>query len=303
MKTTVHFRKTWRMRHRIGTQARASMPVLLAVFLMGAAVAVLAAWLMGFGKAGSPGAAQSSGLSEATLAVLGRMQSNVTIRFYAVLDPASTAPGLTEFTGRVHQLLSEFERASSNKVRVTRFTQREDSQAASADGLTAFNIEKGDACFLGIAVVQGGARESLARLSPDWEAALEYDLSRAIDRVGSARMARAAAPASVDPAIVQSVKSLLPNPAAVSLEEGQRALRERALADLAASSQEMDAQVKAAESKIAQARAANAEEALQAAVRELIRVRSEQTEKLKEKAAQLQAQLDAWDSLKQSSRP
>lgn len=291
------------LRRHQGPQGRASVSLLVVVLLVGVMVAGLVAWLAGSGKTGGVKSQPQDTLSDPTRAVLGRLQSNVTVRFYAVLDPATMTPALTEFTGRVHHLLTRFEHVASNKLQVTRLTARTDAQAASADGIRPFNIEKGDACFLGLTVLQGAARETLPQLSPDWEAALEYDLSRAIERVASARVAAPAAAPSSDPAIVQSLKALLPNPAAVSLEEGQRVLREKALAALAAASQSMEAQVKAAEDRVAQARASNDDQAFQAAVKELIQLKSEQTEKLKQEAARLQAQLDAWAALKTSSRP
>jgi hypothetical protein len=284
-----------------GEQARAQIILLLVAFLLGlAGGAFLFHRLTGQRAGDSVNSAPEGPLSESTLAVLRRLESPVSLRFYAVLDPASVAPSMNDFTGRVCQLLSEYQRASSNKVRVTLVSRAEDSQAAAADGIKAFNQDKGDACFLGITVAQGSAKESLAQLSLDWERALEFDVSRAIARVSSPKPSPRPVAAAIqnDPAVLEAVKRVIPNPTAMSLEEGKRALRQKALTDLATASQDMEAQVKAAEQRVAQARTDQSEAAQQAAVNELVQLRSAQTEKLKQVAAQLQAQLDAWEALK-----
>ena len=46
-----------------------------------------------------------------------------------------------------------------------------------------FNIDKGEPCYLGVALAFKGHKESLSRLSPDWEQAVEPDITRAIARL------------------------------------------------------------------------------------------------------------------------
>ena len=62
-------------------------------------------------------------------------------------------------------------------------SQADDSARAFADGLKSFNLDKGNACFLGIVVASGTQKELLPQLSPDWEQAVEPDLTRAIARL------------------------------------------------------------------------------------------------------------------------
>ena len=100
--------------------------------------------------------------------------------------------------------------------------------AAQADGITSFNIDKGDACFLGITVVCGGQREALPRLAPEWEQALESDLSRAIARAVEAQVAAAPPAPKVDTAALDTVKTMIPDTSAVSVEDGSQALRDTA---------------------------------------------------------------------------
>ena len=86
------------------------------------------------------------------------------------------------------RLLSAYEQAGKGNINVVRFDTRSDTNLtlAAKDGIQAFNRDKGDVCFLGLCVVHEGQKELLPRLDPEWEPALESDLSRAIERVSSA---------------------------------------------------------------------------------------------------------------------
>ena len=138
---------------------------------------------------------------------------------------------MSEFAGRVDQLLSEFQREANGRIKVVRNITQSDAagDAASADGIRPFNLDKGAACFLGLTVTGQDQKESLPQLSPDWEQALEFDLARAIGRVDrreSRGDARASVPA-FDAATTEEVRRALPNLASVSVEEGKRILRRR----------------------------------------------------------------------------
>ena len=52
-----------------------------------------------------------------------------------------------------------------------------------AEGIKGFDLDKGRGCYLGLAVSSVGKKEVLPQLYPAWEAALEPDVSRAIERV------------------------------------------------------------------------------------------------------------------------
>src|ERR1041385_2398071 len=88
-------------------------------------------------------------LSPGTGAVLNGLKSPIEIRFYSLLDPASTPESLRAFAERVNQLLAEYERAGNGKVRVVRFDEMtdENAKAAAADGVHSFNREKGEASY------------------------------------------------------------------------------------------------------------------------------------------------------------
>lgn len=287
------------------TSERGQTRILLLVlvcFLLGLAVG--AYWyyrathrnLTNAGEAGSK-------LAESSQAVLKAMDAPVEIRFYSLLDPASTSEALRAFAGRVDQLLSAYEQEGGGKITVTRQTTLSDSiaQAAASDGIKAFNRDKGDVCFLGVAVAGNDQKETLGQLSPEWEAALESDLSRAIARVTVAKPATGLAATESPPlaaAATEQVRRSIPNLDSVSLADGKQMLRDAALKEILAATVELQRRVQEAQQRISQAQTNGSEAEQQAAVKELQQLQAEQTEKLKQIAAQSQAQIQAWEQIK-----
>ena len=282
------------------------MLLVATVFLLG--VAASGFWFYTISQRGQAGASNAAGsqptiqLSDATRAVLSRLDSPVEVRFYAVLDPTSVPDSMSAFAGRADQLLSAYQQEADGKIKVTRFNAQSnlDPNAASADGIHAFNLDKGDACYLGLALVFKGRKESLPRLSPEWEGALEPDVTRAIARLLDATqpVAIPVAVSQINTAAVQEVKALIPNLATVSVEEGKRILQDAALKDFTAAAKEMAAQVKEAEQRLGQVLQGGSEAEQQAARTHLQQVQKEQTEKLQEIAARSKAQLDAFQQIK-----
>lgn len=278
--------------------------VLLVLLCFGLGVGVSAYW---FARRNAPTDAtaapsSSAGLSGSTLAILDRLNSLIEIRFYSLLDPATVPDSERAFAGRVSQLLAQYEQAAKGHLKITRFDSPSNASANSAltDGLKPFNQDKGDACYLGIAVVHDGKKETLPQLSPDWEPALESDLSRAIVRLNESSMVlqSAAAPPPIDPAAEEEVKRALPNLASVSLDEGTHVLRQAALDELARTAQEMDVQVKAAEQRFADAEKNQSTADQQAARQQIQQLQAEQTQRLKQIIAKSQAQIEVLQRLK-----
>lgn len=304
--------------HRVGAaplprpneQAGARTTLLLVVVVL-LGIAVSAFWAYTSSKRGAAGANNEAAgppaihLSDATRAVLSRLESPVEIRFYAVLDPASVPDSVTAFAGRVDQLLSAYQQEGGNKIKVTRFNAQSNlsPNAAPADGIQPFNLDKGDACFLGLALVSKERKESLPRLLPEWEQALEPDLTRAIVRLLDATAAATAplAASQVNTTAVQEVKTLIPNLAAVSVKEGTQILQDAALKDFTAAAKEMQAQVKEAEQRLSQVLNGGSEAEQQAARQHLQQVQAEQTEKLRQITARAKAQIDALQQLKSAA--
>jgi hypothetical protein len=293
-------------RRRPGEQARAGTVLLVLIaFVLGAAVSAL--WSRrggaapGTSAASPPAGGPVAGLSEGTQAVLRGLATPVEIRYYALLNPASVSEAERALAGRVDRLLAAYEREGRGRVVVRRFDAltATNATAASADGIQAFHLDKGDACFLGLAVVHEDRKESLPRLLPEWEPAVEFDLTRAIVRVTSpSRAPSAVADTSLAASTADEVRRAIPNLASVSVEEGRQILRQQALQDFAAAAKEMEARVQQAQERLQQALSVGGEAAVQAARDELRRIQAEQAERLKAIGRRLEAQLTALEQIK-----
>ena len=250
---------------------------------------------------------QAPALSAPTATVLKHLAVPLEIRFYCSLDPATLSPSMPAFAERVEQLLSQFEREAGGKLTLVRPDFRPDSRvekAAVADGIKPFNLDKGDACFLGITVAGKEHRESLERLDPEWEQALEFDLARAITRTAQAEvhpLPVVAAP-SGGPLPIEEVKRLIPKLDAVSLEEGTRLLRQAALSEFTRVTQETQTRIQQAQENLLQAQTNRSDAEQQAALNQLQQLQAEQTDKLQQIAARSQAQIQALRRLKAAPR-
>jgi hypothetical protein len=280
--------------------------LLAVVFLLG--LAACGFWLYTASQRSQARAAKETGdpqpaqLTEATRAVLARLDAPLEIRFYALLDPATVPASVSELAGRVEHLLAAYQQEGGGKIKVTSFNFQSNlnPNAAPADGIHAFNMERGEACYLGIAVALKGRKELLPRLYPEWEQALEPDLTRAITRLleASQPIPAPVAVSQMNTSAVQEVKALIPNLPAVSVDEGKRILQEAAHRDFTAAARQMQAQVKEAEQQVSQALNGGSDADKQAARQNLLRIQAEQTEKLQQIAAQSKAQMDALEQLK-----
>jgi hypothetical protein len=270
----------------------------LAFFAAGIA---LSAWW--FSRSPTPALAPESAgpppLSDATKAVLLHLRSPVEIRFYSLLDPVSVDASGRDFSGRVDQLLSQYEQEAGGKLRVARVNAISSvaDKAAEADGIKSFNIEKGNACFLGIAVVRGDQKASLSALTPEWESALESDLSRVIAGVDMAA-SQAQPAAKADVASLEAVKRAITNLDSVSVEDGSRMLRTAALAQFQKTGQEMQSRLRQAEERFLQAQNNQSVADQEAALKDLRQAQMEQAKKLEEIALESKAQLEALQQLK-----
>lgn len=292
------------------------------IIILGIIILVLAFFLLGIGasafwfyrttKRGKADVGQEANgkqavvLSDGTKAVLQHLDSPVEIRFYALLDPASVPESSQAFAGRVDQLLSAFQDGGNGKIKVVRYNSRSDfntaADAAAADGIQAFNREKGNACYFGITAVCQGQKELLPRLAPEWEQALEADLSRAIEHLAGSKQPAQQPLANnppTDASAIEEVKRAIPNLNAVSVEEGTRILREAALKEFKAAASEMEGQVKEAQQRLGQAQNGGSEGEQQAAIKHLQQLQTEQAEKIKQIAAKSNAQIEALKQLKQ----
>jgi hypothetical protein len=268
---------------------------MLVVFLLGA---VLAGVWFQYDKHTAGG---RTGLSNQTVELLRHLNSPVEIRFYSILPPGSAPEPLQDFSRRVDHLLSEVQVANEGKIHVTRndSTSGANADAASADGIHPFNLDKGDACFLGLTVACGERKESLAQLQPEWEPALEFDLARLILQVTATpatSVVKASAP--VAPEVTNEILRLIPDLKGMSLEDGTRILRGAAVQELTAAGAEAENQINLAKQQLADAQNSGSEQQQQAATKHLQDVQLAQAEKVKAIAARLQAELAVFQQMK-----
>ncbi len=128
---------------------------------------------------------QINSLSAGTKAILKQMPTPVTIRFYYTRDSALMPVFLKTYATRVEDLLREYRYSGGGKVKLDILDPAPDSDAedsANLDGVTGQPLSNGEAVYLGLAVSCLKQTVVLPFLSPDREALLEYDITRAIYR-------------------------------------------------------------------------------------------------------------------------
>ena len=274
----------------------------LFVTLVVLALAAGAFWYLQKGAGKNPVPASPAGLSQGTEAVLSSLNTPVEIHFYTLLDKATVPAETFAFSDRVNALLAEYVQAGNGKISVKTFAAASDSDAASADGLRPFNLDKGDACFLGLSISCQGQKESFPQLSVEWEPALEADLSRAIARLSAARPNAAgnAQVSSTAPSqtAVEDLKRILPELATVTVAEGSQKLRDAALNDFKTATIDFESQVKEAQQRLADAQNGGSEADQQAAMKHLQELQAAQSEKLRKISARLQQQLTTLEQVK-----
>ncbi len=246
--------------------------------------------------------AQQQALSAPTVSSLQGLTAPLEIRLYCSLDAPSVSEPVQAFARRVEQLVAAYQRQAGGKISVTRFDSATnfDAFAAAADGIKPFNVDKGAACFLGIALKQNGKKECLPQLLPEWEQALEPDLTRAILRLQEANRPRQAVVAQ-STASADEVKRALPNLDSISLEDGTRQLHDSAVKDLKANVAQFEAELKDAQERVVEAQNGKSESDQKAALQHLQELRAKQVEKLREIAARSKAQVEALQQLKQTN--
>ncbi len=127
-------------------------------------------------------------LSNGSKAVLGKLEEDVTLKFYFSSSSADMPMGLKTYAGQVQDLLKEYERAGKGHVILEAYDPKPDSDAeewAQRYGVEPQNGGNpfGQPVYFGLVAVCGDREETLARFSPRTESTLEYDVTRCITRV------------------------------------------------------------------------------------------------------------------------
>ena len=126
-------------------------------------------------------------LSDGSKAVLGKLDADVTFKYYVSNSAADMPMALKTYATQVGNLLKEYERAAGGRLEVETYDPKPDSDAeewAQRYGIEPQTVNPfGSPVYFGIVAVCGDREEALGVLSPKTEATLEYDLTRLITRV------------------------------------------------------------------------------------------------------------------------
>jgi ABC-type uncharacterized transport system involved in gliding motility auxiliary subunit len=127
-------------------------------------------------------------LSAGTRAVLRKLDSPVTVRFYCTQGESATPETvyLKDYAREVQDLLHEYKMVAGRNLIIQKFDPEPDSDAedsARMDGLQGQQLSDGDNFYLGLCVSMAGQRVAIPFLEPNREKLLEYDITRAITEV------------------------------------------------------------------------------------------------------------------------
>jgi ABC-type uncharacterized transport system involved in gliding motility auxiliary subunit len=127
-------------------------------------------------------------LSAGTRAILAKLDTPVTLRFYysSSAELTQNTLFLKAYAQRVQDLLAEYKQASKGKLIILNYNPKPESDAedsAQLDGVEGQMLPNGEKFYLGISVSMLDAKQAIPFLVPTRERQLEYDISRAISQV------------------------------------------------------------------------------------------------------------------------
>jgi hypothetical protein len=282
--------------HRSGENGAVRTVLLGAVFfILGIVTAAL--WFHQPARPATPSESRIQ-LSAGTKAILDHLDKPVEIRFYSLLDAGAPA-ALREFSGRIDQLLSAYQQAAGGKL-VLAYETNANANAALADGIKGFNLDKGEGCYLGIALVCAQKKEALPQLSPEWETAVEADISRAIARVTETvpGLKPLGGTSTTDAKVIEEVKQIIPNPDGITMQEGTRILTEAARKEFAAAASEGQNRIKQAEARVLEVGQSGPAADRESAMNNLRQAQAAQAQKLEDIVQRSQSRIDAFKQLK-----
>jgi len=126
-------------------------------------------------------------LSEGTRAILKKLDTPVTIRYYFTQsDDVKVPPIIKNHARRVEDLLHEYQTLAPKFIKLEKLDPQPDTDAedsANLDGIDGQMLQTGERLFHGVSFTCLDQKESIPFLAWDRERLLEYDVSRAISRV------------------------------------------------------------------------------------------------------------------------
>jgi ABC-type uncharacterized transport system involved in gliding motility auxiliary subunit len=129
-------------------------------------------------------------LSEATRAILADIDQEITIKMFYSRGLVNTPVPVRTHAGRVHDFLAEYAHVSRGRVRIEMYDPKMDTveeEWAQTYGIQKLPMPAGEPLYFGLVATAAGQDEAIPFLDPARERQLEYDITRLIARMKSAR--------------------------------------------------------------------------------------------------------------------
>ena len=126
-------------------------------------------------------------LSKGSRAVLGQLDTDVTLKYYVSSSAADMPAPLKLYATQVENLLQEYDRAAKGRLVLEKYDPKPDSDAE--EWAQRYGVEPqtanpfGAPVYFGLVAVCGDREATLGVLSPRTESTLEYDVTRLVTRV------------------------------------------------------------------------------------------------------------------------
>jgi ABC-type uncharacterized transport system involved in gliding motility auxiliary subunit len=127
-------------------------------------------------------------LSQGTKKILSGLAEPVTVKFFYSRSNQNLSTNIKLYAKRVREFLSEYEHASSGRLKVEEYDPKIDSDEeewAQKYGIQAMRTPAGGKIYCGLVLLAADQEETIEFLDPTREELLEYDITRIIHRLQS----------------------------------------------------------------------------------------------------------------------
>ena len=134
-------------------------------------------------------------LSDSTREILTGLKENVTVKVFYSQDIVNTPVQIKTYASRLLDFLAEYSYESRGRVSVEVYDPRPDSEEeewAQEYAIRGLDLPTGETLYFGLVATAADQEETIPFLDPTREENLEYDITRIIARVETARKRRIA---------------------------------------------------------------------------------------------------------------
>lgn len=129
-------------------------------------------------------------LSAGTRKILGNLNQDVTIKVFYSKHVPNIPSHIKHFSQRVIDFLSEYEHYGKGRIKVEVYDPKPDSEEeewAIKYGMKSIRLPSGEPVYLGLVALSADQEAAIPFIDPTQETRLEYDLTRLIARVQTAK--------------------------------------------------------------------------------------------------------------------